>query len=98
MSEHRTPEEQTAVAMAQLDGMADLWFAESGFARANLPEPIVRMIKQAHVEGLYTGRCSNVDDIIEKCAVEAENYPRTSSVGKPLSGIAIAAVIRKLKK
>lgn len=44
----RTDEEQTQVAMAMLDGMADLWFAESGFARANLPEPIVRMIKQAH--------------------------------------------------
>lgn len=58
----RTDEEQTAVAMAMLDGMADLWFAESGFARVNLPEPIVRMIKQAHVEGVYTGRCSNVDD------------------------------------
>lgn len=78
MSEHRTPEEQTAVAMAQLDGMADLWFAESGFAVLNFPEPVVRMIKQAHLEGLYTGRCSNVDDAKTKereriaAALEAE--------------------------
>ncbi len=64
----RTEEEQTAVAMAMLDGMADLWFAESGFAVLNFPEPVVRMIKQAHLEGLYAGRCSNVDETIEKCA------------------------------
>lgn len=41
---------------------------------------------------------SDWNDAIEAAAVEAENYPRTSSVGKPLSGIAIAAVIRKLKR
>lgn len=41
---------------------------------------------------------SDWNDAIEAAAVEAENYPRTSSVGKPLVGIAIAAVIRKLKR
>jgi hypothetical protein len=103
MSEHRTPEEQTVVAMAPLDGMADLWFAESGFERANLPEPIVRMIKQAHLEGLYTGRCSNVDDTIEKCAVAARMADRTGyewvlhSVWDRAAERAAEAV-RKLKK
>lgn len=62
MAVERTDEEKTAVAMAQLDGLADLWFAESGFDKIPLPAPVVRMIKQAHLEGLYNGRCSAVDE------------------------------------
>lgn len=58
----RTDEEKTQVALAMLDGMADLWFAESGFAACNFPDPIVRAIKQAHHEGLYAGRCSILDE------------------------------------
>lgn len=64
MTDMPSPEQAQRVtrALAMLDGMADLWFAQSGFDKLDWPPPIVRAVKQAHVEGLYTGRCSAVDE------------------------------------
>lgn len=62
MSEHRTPEEKTVVAMAQLDGLADLWWAQSGYPAMELPERFEKMVKAAYAEGLYNGRCSAIDE------------------------------------
>lgn len=74
MTEFRSDEEKTRVALAMLDGMADLWFAESGFEKCNFPEPVVRAVKLAHHEGLYIGRGSAVDGkkALLEAAVHAE--------------------------
>lgn len=69
----RSVEEKSARALALLDGMADLWFAESGFAALNWPETLVRAMKQAHLEGLYVGRCSAVDEL---AAVPVEQWKK----------------------
>lgn len=65
------------------------WAAMSGSCRRSLRNTIKSTFR-VHVD--YVTR-----EVVEAAAVEAENYPRTSSMGKPLSGLAIAAVIRKLK-
>ena len=109
MLENRTPEERTAIALALLDGAADLWWAESGFAKCNWPEPIVRAVKQAHVEGLYAGRCSTVDQVVERNKVIEEaakqadlrervfgGEPTTSNEQQIVQHI--AAAIRNLKR
>jgi len=69
-----SPEVRTARAMAVLDGLADLWFAESGFAALALPERFVRVVKQAYAEGLYNARCATLD---EMAAVPVEQWKVT---------------------
>lgn len=58
----RTDEEKTKIAMAQLDGLADLWWAHSGYKAMDLPERFVKIVKASYAEGLYNGRCSAIDE------------------------------------
>lgn len=62
MAVERTDEEKTKVAMAQLDGLADLWWAHSGYPAMDLPERFVKMVKASYAEGLYNGRLSTIEE------------------------------------
>lgn len=105
MNENRAPEERTNRTLALLDGMADLWWAQSGFAGQGWPEPIVRAVKQAHVEGLYAGRISHVDEVIERnrlleeCALAIEaTFDDIGSPDEQNGTLAAAETVRDLKR